>query len=44
VGRQNTSPYVLRGVAGDKGTFDSILNLKNFIDAVQFPWPAQKLL
>jgi hypothetical protein len=29
---------------GEKGTFDSILNLKYFIHAVKFQWPSQKLL
>jgi hypothetical protein len=30
--------------AGEKGTFDSILNLKYFIQTVKFPWSTQKLL
>jgi hypothetical protein len=30
--------------AGKKGTFDSILNLKYFIQAVKYRWPTQKLL
>jgi hypothetical protein len=30
--------------ADEKETFDSILNLKYFIQAVKFRWPIQKLL
>jgi hypothetical protein len=32
------------GDAGEKGNFDSILNLKHFIQAVKFQWPTQKLV
>jgi hypothetical protein len=31
------------GDAGEKGTFDSILSLKYFIQAVNFRWPIKKL-
>lgn len=30
--------------AGEKGTFDSVLNFKYFINAVKFSWPIHKLL
>jgi hypothetical protein len=32
------------GCAGDKGSFDSVLNLKYFIQALKVRWPIQKLL
>jgi hypothetical protein len=31
-------------VGGEKGTFDSILNLKDFTDGVKFRWQIKKLL
>jgi hypothetical protein len=32
------------GDAGEKGTFDSVLNLKYFMHEVKFWWPTQKFL
>jgi hypothetical protein len=36
--------FFAAGNAGEKGTFDSVLILKHFIQAVKLTWPAQKLL
>jgi len=45
VGTAINKTYLLYyGDAGEKGNFYSILNLKYFIQAMQFWWPTQKLL
>jgi hypothetical protein len=36
--------FCVVGDAGEKRTFNAILNLKCFIHAVKFRWPTQKLL
>jgi hypothetical protein len=37
-------PFCATGYAVEKGTFDSILYMKCFIQAVKFQWPTQRLL